>query len=102
MQGRATKLLGKAGGAKFKKTGANDTTLGSRGDKQVSGSGEAKGGMAGIKAPESFVFEGYRASASKGKPKDLKLGGKGGGKKKGKPRTRSSNRGAEWKKRGSK
>ncbi|KAM3159360.1 Nucleolar protein 12 [Botrytis cinerea] len=102
LQGRATKLLGKAGGAKFKKTGANDTTLGSRGDKQVSGSGEAKGGMAGIKAPESFVFEGYRASASKGKPKDLKLGGKGGGKKKGKPRTRSSNRGAEWKKRGSK
>ncbi|KAF7940232.1 uncharacterized protein EAE98_000359 [Botrytis deweyae] len=101
LQGRATKLLGKAGGAKFKKTGANDTTLGSRGDKQVSGNGEAKSGMAGIKAPESFVFEGYRASASKGKPKDLKLGGKGGGKKKGKPRTRSSNRGAEWKKRGS-
>ncbi|TGO16092.1 hypothetical protein BTUL_0032g00550 [Botrytis tulipae] len=101
LQGRATKLLGKAGGAKFKKTGANDTTLGSRGDKQASGNGEAKSGMAGIKAPESFVFEGYRASASKGKPKDLKLGGKGGGKKKGKPRTRSSNRGAEWKKRGS-
>ncbi|TEY81835.1 hypothetical protein BOTCAL_0031g00270 [Botryotinia calthae] len=101
LQGRATKLLGKAGGAKFKKTGANDTTLGSRGDKQVSGNGEAKSGMAGIKAPESFIFEGYRASASKGKPKDLKLGGKGGGKKKGKPRTRSSNRGAEWKKRGS-
>ncbi|TGO22520.1 hypothetical protein BPAE_0164g00070 [Botrytis paeoniae] len=101
LQGRATKLLGKAGGAKFKKTGANDTTLGSRGDKQVSRNGEAKSGMAGIKAPESFVFEGYRASASKGKPKDLKLGGKGGGKKKGKPRTRSSNRGAEWKKRGS-
>ncbi|EDN96768.1 hypothetical protein SS1G_01694 [Sclerotinia sclerotiorum 1980 UF-70] len=101
LQGRATKLLGKAGGAKFKKTGANDTTLGTRGDKQASGSEEAKSGMAGIKAPESFVFEGYRASASKGKPKDLKLGGKGGGKKKSKPRTRSSNRGAEWKKRGS-
>ncbi|TGO69949.1 hypothetical protein BOTNAR_0005g00310 [Botryotinia narcissicola] len=101
LQGRATKLLGKAGGAKFKKTGANDTTLGSRGDKPPSGNGEAKSGMVGIKAPESFVFEGYRASASKGKPKDLKLGGKGGGKKKGKPRTRSSNRGAEWKKRGS-
>ncbi|KAB8303570.1 hypothetical protein EYC80_004973 [Monilinia laxa] len=102
LQGRATKLLGKAGGAKFKKTGANDTTLGSRGHKPATGDGEVKSGMAGIKAPESFVFEGYRASASKGKPKDLKLGGKGGGKKKGKPRTRSSNRGAEWKKRGSK
>ncbi|KAG4035525.1 hypothetical protein MFRU_001g02940 [Monilinia fructicola] len=102
LQGRATKLLGKAGGAKFKKTGANDTTLGSRSHKPTTGDGEAKSGMAGIKAPESFVFEGYRASASKGKPKDLKLGGKGGGKKKGKPRTRSSNRGAEWKKRGSK
>ncbi|QSZ33946.1 hypothetical protein DSL72_005526 [Monilinia vaccinii-corymbosi] len=101
-QGRATKLLGKAGGARFKKTGANDTTLGNRGDKKVGGGGEVKSGMAGIKAPEAFVFEGYRASASKGKPKDLKLGGKGGGKKKGKPRTRSSNRGAEWKKRGSK
>ncbi|KAI9647353.1 Nucleolar protein 12 [Ciborinia camelliae] len=102
LQGRATKLLGKAGGAKFKKTGANDTTLGTRGDKPASGNGEIKSGLAGIKAPENFVFEGYRASASKGKPKDLKLGGKGGGKKKGKPRTRSSNRGAEWKKRGSK
>ncbi|ESZ92801.1 hypothetical protein SBOR_6817 [Sclerotinia borealis F-4128] len=101
LQGRATKLLGKAGGAKFKKTGANDTTLGTKGDNQVSGNGEVKSGMAGIKAPESFVFEGYRASASKGKPKDLKLGGKGGGKKKSNIRSRSSNRGAEWKKRGS-
>ncbi|PQE24105.1 nucleolar 12 protein [Rutstroemia sp. NJR-2017a BVV2] len=99
LQGRASKLLGKAGAAKFKKTGANDTTLGKRGERKPA---SEKEGMSGIKAPESFVFEGYRASATKGKPKDLKLGGGGGGKKKGKPRTRSANRGSEWKKKGAK
>ncbi|KAM3074833.1 Nucleolar protein 12 [Clarireedia jacksonii] len=99
LQGRASKLLGKAGAAKFKKTGANDTILGKRGERKPASERE---GMSGIKAPESFVFEGYRASATKGKPKDLKLGSGGGGKKKGKPRTRSANRGSEWKKKGAK
>ncbi|KEQ70369.1 hypothetical protein M436DRAFT_53774, partial [Aureobasidium namibiae CBS 147.97] len=48
----------------------------------------------GFKTPESFIFEGHRAKAGAGKS-GLKLGGSG--KKKGKPRTRSSNRAAAWK-----
>jgi len=60
-----------------------------------------KNGLEGIsRTPESIIFEGYRASAKSGRPKDLKLGGKGGGKKKGKPTSRSSKRGTEWKKSG--
>ncbi|RAL61671.1 hypothetical protein DID88_002739 [Monilinia fructigena] len=55
----ATKLLGKAGGAKFKKTGANDTTLGSRGHKPATGDGEVKSGMAVLKMSGfSFSFAG--------------------------------------------
>lgn len=107
LQGRAGKLLGRAGAAQFKKregggrgSGANQTAVGNR-----SGSGDKGGrggnGLEGMKTPESIVFEGYRASAKSGKPKDLKMGG-GGGKKKGKPRTRSSKRATEWKKGGGK
>lgn len=105
LQGRAGKLLGRAGAAQFKKressaSGANGMTMGKRGDGQRSSSG---GGIAGIaKTPENVVFEGYRASAKSGKPKDLKMGNGGGGKKKGKPRTRSSKRASEWKKGGGK
>ncbi|KAF4968484.1 hypothetical protein FSARC_4129 [Fusarium sarcochroum] len=52
-----------------------------------------------IKGPEQFVFEGRRASAKDGTPKDLKLGKKGKGKgKSGKPQGRSARRAAEWKK----
>lgn len=48
-----------------------------------------------IRAPESFIFEGHRASSKQGKT-GLKLGG-GGKKKGGKPGTRSSKRGTAWK-----
>lgn len=109
LQGRAGKLLGRAGAAQFKKregrgggSGANQTAMGDRsgsGDKRGRGNGN---GLEGMKTPESIVFEGYRASAKSGKPKDLKMGGGGGGKKKGKPRTRSSKRATEWKKGGGK
>jgi len=101
LQGRAGKLLGRAGAALLKKregSGANSMAMGKRGDGQKGGNG-----IEGIaKTPESIVFEGYRASAKSGRPKDLKMGGGGGGKKKGKPRTRSSKRGTEWKKGGGK
>jgi len=96
LHGRAGKLLGRAGAAQLKKkerSGANDTAIGKRG-------GGAKGSrIEGVlKTPENINFEGYRASAKSGKPKDLKMGGKGGGKKKGKPRTRGAKRASEWKK----
>src|SRR5690349_19702755 len=64
LQGRASKLLGRAGAAHYRKrddAGRNDVKV---------------GGAEGIKGPEAFIFEGYRASAKSGKPKDLKLGGK--------------------------
>ncbi|KAH8753704.1 hypothetical protein BGZ57DRAFT_79578 [Hyaloscypha finlandica] len=107
-KGRASKLLGKAAAAQFK-SGANGTTIGKRGDGgEERGTSEgrkaegAKGAADAMRTPESIVFEGYRASSKSGKPRDLKLGGSGGGKKKGKPRTRGAKRGSEWKKAGGK
>jgi nucleolar protein 12 len=98
LQGRAGKLLGRAGAARIKKSegsGANEVAIGAK----YQGKNGSVVGLHGIaKTPESIVFEGYRASAKSGKPKDLKLGGKGSGKSKGKPRTRSSKRASEWKK----
>ncbi|KAK6001825.1 hypothetical protein QM012_002315 [Aureobasidium pullulans] len=74
--GRAGKLLGRAAAAQVQK------------GKPIGGAPQ------GFKTPESFIFEGHRAKAGSGKS-GLKLGGSG--KKKGKPRTRSSNRAAAWK-----
>ncbi|KFY18676.1 hypothetical protein V493_08431 [Pseudogymnoascus sp. VKM F-4281 (FW-2241)] len=94
LQGRAGKLLGRAGAAQFRK-------------REESGKNEGRGGERGqavaaaIKGPEAFIFEGYRATSKSGKPKDLKLGGKNV-KGKGKPKTRSSQRGTDWKKSGGK
>jgi nucleolar protein 12 len=104
LQGRASKLLGRAGAAQFKKSegsAANNMAIGKRGDGKKSGfGGKTIDGIA--RTPESIVFEGFRAN-SKSKPSGLKLGGKGSGKKgKGKPMTRSSMRGSAWKKAGGK
>lgn len=79
--GRAGKLLGRAAAAQVQK------------GKPIGGAPQ------GFKTPESFIFEGHRAKAGSGKS-GLKLGGSG--KKKGKPRTRSSNRAAAWKASGGK
>jgi nucleolar protein 12 len=92
LQGRAAKLLGKAGAARFKRT-SNTTGEEMQPHRRSEGI---------LKTPESIVFEGYRASQKTGKPKNLKLGGSGGKKKKGKLRTRSSRRASEWKKSGGK
>jgi len=96
LQGRAGKLLGKAGAAQFKKkdaaSGANGTVMGKKGD------GKAVEGIA--RTPESIVFEGYRASSKNGRPKDLKMGGAKKGK--GKPKSRSSTRASSWRKAGGK
>ncbi|KAF2174996.1 hypothetical protein K469DRAFT_612378 [Zopfia rhizophila CBS 207.26] len=69
-------------------------------DQQKSMQGRARNllGKAGaFKSAESFVFEGYRASSKQG-TSGLKLGGKKGGK----PMTRSSKRGTAWKAAGGK
>lgn len=106
LQGRAGKLLGRAGAAQFKKregagSGANETAVGRRGQGERTPIGGS--GIAGIsKTPEKIIFEGYRASAGSGKPKDLKMGSGGGGKKKNKPRTRSTKRAGDWRKAGGK
>lgn len=82
MQGRANKLLGRAGAAQAR-----------HGQKSLSGLGRP--GSTPLKAPEAFVFEGHRASSKQG-TSGLKSGGSGR-KKGGKPKTRSSKRGAAWK-----
>ncbi|OCK77612.1 hypothetical protein K432DRAFT_384551 [Lepidopterella palustris CBS 459.81] len=87
MQGRASKLLGRAGAAQVR-TG------------RISFSGPGRPGGTPFKAPETFVFEGHRASSKQG-TSGLKLGGSGK-KKGGKPKTRSSKRGAAWKASGAK
>lgn len=74
--GRIGKTMGRAAAAQIRTTGAPP----------------------GVRGPESFVFEGHRASSKSGKS-GLKLGGKG---KKGKPTTRSSKRGTAWKATGGK
>ncbi|KAI4177952.1 MAG: hypothetical protein LQ343_000036 [Gyalolechia ehrenbergii] len=84
LSGRAGKLFGRAGAAQVKGQA-------SLGDKQ---SPKGPGGVA--QGPEQVVFEGYRASSKQGR--GAKLGGSG--KKQGKPRTRSSRRGAAFKAKG--
>jgi nucleolar protein 12 len=101
-QGRADRLLGRAGAAQFKRregSGANTTALGKRGEVGKSELG-SQSKIRGIpKSPETIVFEGFRASAKAEKPRDLKMrpGPRG---KKTKPKTRSSKRAREWKKSG--
>ncbi|KAJ9195475.1 hypothetical protein DTO164E3_6788 [Paecilomyces variotii] len=78
LQGRATKLLGRAGAAKLKEVGSHPKS----------------------KPDEPFVFEGYRASegsrGAEGAPR-FKVKTKSRGASKGKPKTRSSRRAAAYK-----
>ncbi len=106
LKGRASKLLGRAGASQFKKrdgigSGANETSIGRRGDGAKTGVAGGKRADGIPKPPEAFVFEGFRASAKNGKPRDLKMGGKGA-KKGGKPKNRGAKRASEWKKGGGK
>lgn len=86
LSGRATRLLGRAGAARFK----DNEQINHPSRKKVKGIS---------KTPETIVFEGYRARSNpkKGAPK---MGSSG--KKQGKPRTRSSKRGAAFKASGGK
>ncbi|KAF2088136.1 hypothetical protein K490DRAFT_56151 [Saccharata proteae CBS 121410] len=84
-QGRASKLFGRAGASQQMHGGGRGAPNGATNGRPAPA----------FKTPESFVFEGHRATSGQGKS-GLKLGGSGK-KKAGKPRTRSSKRGAAWK-----
>ncbi|KAI7302734.1 RNA-binding domain-containing protein [Hortaea werneckii] len=100
--GRAGKLYGRAAAAKMKKPGKGPSS-----ERRASENGGREGKKLGegILAPESFVFEGHRASSKAGKPL-MKFGS--AGKKKGpaaagaKPSNRSAKRGAAFKSQGKK
>jgi nucleolar protein 12 len=74
LAGRARKLMGRAGGqaawsgGKFSKEGKPRSAPNLRG--LQNGSGEKS-----LKPPEQVIFEGHRARAEDGKPKDLKFKG---------------------------
>lgn len=109
LAGRAAKLLGKAAASQLSGTSQK------RGHKAINGGGsrresggvgtEAAGKMP-LKFPEDIVYEGRRASAKDGKPKDLKFKGSGGkskvARKKGPKTGRAAARAAKWKSNGSK
>ncbi|GFP52369.1 hypothetical protein ACSS6W_003586 [Trichoderma asperelloides] len=87
--GRTRKLLGRSAAAKQRFGG------------RKSFSSAAKGAEAGdgIKSPERIIFEGRRASAKDGLPRDLKIGKKQHKKKAGKParpQHRGARRAAAW------
>jgi nucleolar protein 12 len=81
MQGRARKLLGRAGATQLRRGEDKPNKRQKNEDKSIA-------------PPESFIFEGHRARSNQGHA-GFKLGGSG--KRKGKPKTRSSKRGAAWK-----
>lgn len=102
MAGRAGKLFGhsaaakariggKAGKRNSRDNGGGSSRPGRPGREHKKKDGAAAGGpSAGLKTPEAIIFEGRRASAKDGLPKDLKMkikgkkkqGGGGGGKPK--------------------
>lgn len=89
MAGRAGRLLGRsAAAAQGRKA---------RGTDRRGGFQPREGNPNAIKTPEQIVFEGTRASANNGRPKDLKIGGKKSRAKFGKPTGRAARRTAEWK-----
>ncbi|KAK3328946.1 nucleolar protein 12 [Apodospora peruviana] len=112
LAGRAQKLLGRAGAAHVsgKAPGAGGFKDRKREDRGAGkpphrGGDENGGGKPAMKSPEEIIFEGRRASAKDGKPKDLKFKGSKSNKKakaasaKGassKPTGRGAVRAAKW------
>ncbi|KAI1306945.1 hypothetical protein F5Y03DRAFT_353672 [Xylaria venustula] len=92
--GRAGRLFGRSAAAKQQRE-----LKGDRRKPRVRGD-QPQENSDGIKPPEQFIFEGRRASAKDGKPKDLKFGKTKG--KKGAARAKAKGRGArraaEWRK----
>lgn len=80
MAGRAGKLLGHSAAAKARlsKSSGKDSKPRDRSERRSERPGkEKKGPPAGLKTPETIIFEGRRASARDAKPKDLKMKVKG-------------------------
>ena len=92
LAGRAGRLLGRAAVARQK-----HGVSGGPGKPRVQA--EHANGRE-MKTPEQVVFEGRRASAKDGRPKDLKFGKTKGKKAAVKPKTRGAKRAAEWRKKG--
>lgn len=106
LAGRASKLLGRFGSAQLVGKGQavkkRDKKRERDGERNHHGrhDGTPSGGREkSIKPPEDFVFEGRRASAKDGKPKDLKFKGRSGNDKahkKIKTKGRGAVRAAKW------
>lgn len=100
LAGRASKLFGRSGAARE----AQRLKGGDKKPRRKESRPERSGpDLTGLKTPEQIVFEGRRASAKDGKPKDLKFGKVRG--KKRPPRQmgaqgRGARRAAEWRKKG--
>ncbi|KAI1347567.1 hypothetical protein F5Y01DRAFT_242162 [Xylaria sp. FL0043] len=92
--GRAGRLFGRSAAAKQQRELKGDRR------KPRARNDQPQENNDGIKPPEQFIFEGRRASARDGKPKDLKFGKTKG--KKGAVKTKAKGRGArraaEWRK----
>ncbi|GAP84819.1 putative RNA recognition domain-containing protein [Rosellinia necatrix] len=98
--GRAGKLFGHAAAAKRQRELRGDRQKPREHREPRDRGDKPRENGDGIKPPEQFIFEGRRASAKDGKPKDLKFGKTKG--KKGPVKTRTKGRGArraaEWRK----
>jgi nucleolar protein 12 len=101
LAGRAGRLLGRAGAARQ----ARELRHGKEKYGERRGGPRTEGAVSNMpaKTPEQIVFEGRRASARDGKPKDLKFGkGKGKGSQKkgpgGRPIKRGERRAVAWRK----
>ncbi|KAI1000807.1 Nucleolar protein 12 [Podosphaera aphanis] len=96
LHGRASKLLGRAGAANIKRSGAsgaNATMIGRQSEQNLFTENSAP------RPPQSFVFEGHRASAGARKPSKLKTGSRSG-RNVSKSTAKRSKRSSEWKKNG--
>lgn len=101
LYGRASNLLGHAGAASLKaeskfthsKSRSNQQEL----DKKVAHKSKQATGNMHHKLPETFIFEGYRASSKRDRLRNTKPKNKSRVNS-GKPITRSSKRASEWKK----
>lgn len=104
--GRAAKLLGKAAASQLVRGDKKNKRDGGKPPRRESQNGAAsdQNKPKVMKSPEDIVFEGQRASAKDGRPKDLKFKGSSGKSKKphqGKKTTgRAAARAAKWKTRG--
>ncbi len=93
LAGRAGRLLGRAAAARQRHGISGHPKNKTRAANPTNGD---------LKTPEQIIFEGRRASAKDGKPRDLKFGKAKGKKGAVKPKNRGAKRAADWRKKGGK